>query len=45
MVVDVDDQSLCFIGLEDFKANKRAAGRHKDLADLEALGSGADDPA
>ena len=26
-----------FIGLEDFKANKRAAGRMKDLADLEAL--------
>ena len=25
------------IGLEDFKANKRATGRHKDLADLEAL--------
>jgi hypothetical protein len=28
------------IGLEEFRANKRAAGRAKDLADLEAL----DDP-
>jgi len=44
MVVDVDGQSLCFIGLDDFKVNKRAAGRHKDLADLEALASGSDDP-
>lgn len=26
-----------FIGLDDFKANKRATGRLKDLADLEAL--------
>lgn len=25
------------IGLEDFKTNKRASGRHKDLADLENL--------
>lgn len=29
---------LNLIGLEDFKANKRAAGRLKDWADLEALG-------
>ena len=29
---------LAFIGLEDFKANKRASGRLKDLADLESLG-------
>jgi hypothetical protein len=29
---------LQLIGLDDFKANKRAAGRLKDLADLEALG-------
>lgn len=28
---------LQLIGLDDFKANKRAAGRLKDLADLEAL--------
>jgi len=30
---------LNLIGLEDFKANKRAAGRLKDLADLEAMGN------
>lgn len=30
---------LNLIGLEDFKVNKRAAGRMKDLADLEALGA------
>ncbi len=35
--VHVDGLSLPLIGLEDFKANKRATGRHKDLADLEAL--------
>ena len=29
--------SLPVIGLDDFKANKRASGRAKDLADLEAL--------
>ena len=28
---------LPVIGLEDFKSNKRASGRAKDLADLEAL--------
>jgi hypothetical protein len=33
----LDGVHLDFIGLEDFKANKRAAGRLKDLADLEAL--------
>jgi predicted nucleotidyltransferase len=32
-----DGLELNLIGLEDFKANKRAAGRLKDLADLEAL--------
>ena len=26
-----------FIGLEDFKTNKKATGRLKDLADLESL--------
>lgn len=29
---------LPFLGLEDFKANKRASGRLKDLADLQSLG-------
>ena len=28
-----------FIGLDDLKENKRASGRHKDLADLEVLES------
>ena len=37
MVLDVDGVSLKVIALEDLKANKRAAGRHKDLNDLENL--------
>ncbi|CAM3898072.1 hypothetical protein [Roseateles saccharophilus] len=36
-VVAIDGLPLNFIGLDDFKANKRASGRLKDLADLEAL--------
>lgn len=35
--VEVDGLRLKIIGLEDFKANKRASGRAKDLADLECL--------
>jgi predicted nucleotidyltransferase len=35
--VEFGGVGLNIIGLEDFKANKRASGRHKDLADLEAL--------
>lgn len=35
--VNIDGVPLHLIGLEDFKTNKRAAGRAKDLADLEAL--------
>jgi hypothetical protein len=35
--VSFDGLTLNLIGLDDFKANKRAAGRLKDLADLEAL--------
>ena len=34
---DVDGQTLNFISLDDFKTNKRATGRNKDLADLDAL--------
>ena len=30
--------SVCFISREDFIANKRATGRKKDAADIEALG-------
>jgi hypothetical protein len=33
----LDGLELSFISIEDFKVNKRATGRHKDLADLEAL--------
>ena len=43
LMVPMDGLSLCFIALEDFKANKRASGRLKDLADLEALGAGLPD--
>ncbi len=43
MMVPMDGLSLHFIALEDFKTNKRATGRLKDLADLEALEGGARD--
>jgi hypothetical protein len=36
-VMHVDGVALNLIGLEDFKTNKRAVGRLKDLADLQAL--------
>ncbi len=44
MQVPTDGLNLNFIALEDFKTNKRAAGRLKDLADLEALNGGKSDP-
>jgi hypothetical protein len=34
---DLDGVSVPVISLPDLKVNKRAAGRHKDLADLENL--------
>ena len=37
LVVAVDGLDLPFISLEDFKTNKAAAGRPKDLADLDSL--------
>ncbi len=37
LIVVLDGVELGFISLDDFKTNKRAVGRHKDLADLEAL--------
>ena len=40
-IVDLAGVRLPIIGLSDFKANKRASGRLKDLADLESLGAGA----
>ena len=33
----MDGVSLDFIGIEDFKKNKVATGRYKDLADLQTL--------
>ncbi len=35
--VEIAGLTLPLIGLEDFKTNKRASGRLKDLADLESL--------
>jgi predicted nucleotidyltransferase len=35
--LDVEGVHLSFIGLEGLRANKRASGRHQDLADLENL--------
>jgi hypothetical protein len=36
------DTPVWLIGLADFKSNKRATGRAKDIADLESLESGKD---
>ena len=35
--VEVDGVSVNFIDLENLKKNKKASGRHQDLADLENL--------
>ncbi len=35
--VEVDGASVTFIDLENLKKNKKASGRHQDLADLENL--------
>lgn len=37
IIADVDGVPVCIIGLADLKANKRASGRNKDLADLDEL--------
>lgn len=37
VIMDVNGTSLPFIGLDDFRSNKRASGRARDLADLESL--------
>lgn len=42
-VFTLDDVPVTFIGFEDLKINKKASGRHKDLADLEALESTIDE--
>jgi hypothetical protein len=36
-VFDIEGLAVPVIALSDLKANKRAAGRHKDLDDLENL--------
>lgn len=35
--VEIGQVTVPFIGLDDLRRNKRAAGRHQDLADLQAL--------
>jgi Nucleotidyl transferase of unknown function (DUF2204) len=42
LTLPIDGVELPVIGLDDFKANKRATGRTQDRADLEALGDGDD---
>lgn len=37
IVADIDGLSVNLIALDDLKANKRASGRNKDLADLDNL--------
>ncbi len=37
-VTTLDDLAVPFIARQEFLVNKRAAGRAKDLADIEALG-------
>ncbi|MGB7874436.1 MAG: hypothetical protein WBL25_08625 [Anaerolineales bacterium] len=37
IAVDVEGVSVNFIDLENLKKNKKATGRHQDLADLENL--------
>ena len=43
VTVELAGTALSVIGVDDFKANKRATGRHKDLGDLESLESPDDD--
>ncbi len=38
VVIDIEDVLVNFIDLENLKKNKKATGRHQDLADLENLG-------
>jgi hypothetical protein len=37
-VETIEDTDVHYIGLADLKKNKRALGRHQDLADIEHLG-------
>ena len=36
-IIEVDELPINFIDLEHLKTNKKATGRHQDLADLENL--------
>jgi hypothetical protein len=36
-VIEIDGIMINFISLSDLKKNKQAAGRHKDMEDLEHL--------
>ncbi len=40
VTLDLDGVAVPVISLSDLKLNKRAAGRHKDLADLDNLPDG-----
>lgn len=35
--IEIDGVEVCFIDLDNLKRNKKASGRHQDLADLENL--------
>lgn len=37
LMIDVDGLAVNFIDIESLRKNKRASGRHQDLADLENL--------
>ena len=45
VTADFDGVVVPLIGLSDLISNKRASGRHKDLADIEGLSPGTEDPA
>ena len=44
IIFEVDGLPLVFIAPDDFKANKKAVGRYKDLADLETLNQATNNP-
>lgn len=37
VTVNIEDLDVKIISLNDLKVNKRAAGRHKDLEDIEHI--------
>ena len=37
VVVEINNVKINFIDLENLKRNKKATGRHQDLADIENL--------